>query len=51
MNDKQNIGEECICMCGKKGEYCIEPYYEEVHNTAIVVCLCSECYYESQMDI
>ena len=50
-DEKEKLGKECKCSCGKIGTYCIDPYIEDINNTEVLTCLCGNCYQEACDDI
>ena len=39
------------CKSGEMGEYCIDPYDQDVHDGEYLVCLCSDCHQQHCDDI
>lgn len=46
------IGEEGICeRCGAIGEWCYDPYDQEIYDELNEVCLCDKCYQDMCWEI
>lgn len=45
-NEEETVIDESLCEhCEiREGEYRLNPYYHDVHNTELYQMICSECY-------